>query len=599
VVNRTIHGKTAATVTINEHPAITLLTGSGGVGPVERAQTTAARLQSVINSDVSSVTLAIQPVDSKTWAILLQGGSLVLATAEEAATHKTTVVGLAKEWQAALGKFLTEPPIHPSQSSIVVPTGEDRSIRIGGAARPSDINVQISDAETVSASFNASTRLLTIKGNQPGRVSLVLQSTIDGPASAQVTVDVMNYAAHIAPSASVAVTGSPAPPEIVQRAFYTGLARAVNAQPGATVHLQRRPEFKWPIYEGHSTSYTIPIRVDGPHMLPVQAKTVVTLTNKEIPARRAATLLYSNDPEQVTGGQTLFSSRIYPDMPARLDYHHQNISNKALGFHVDLENQASHPVSVLVYAGVSLPGIDTIQVGRRAGAEFMHAVSDGTGLVLTIPPYSALPIVTQRLPSLNTVSGLMELHLVSGDAPVNVMVYTDENDPPDPITELASAVLGKSWYVAPPSPLEHHAKPEEDSAASVFRWPHIEQDAEYDIGGQWTYLRLGNKDQLKDATGTNGLDGNYGADYNFTLTVKNPGTLPRPVGLYFAPEAGTAAGCFRVDGGPIVEFDPTSPPEEPLIQRYNLGAGESKIVHIWTIPLNGSYYPASIVVHAL
>ena len=40
------------------------------------------------------------------------------------------------------------------------------------------------------------------------------------------------------------------------------------------------------------------------------------------------------------------------------------------------------------------------------------------------------------------------------------------------------------------------------------------------------------------------LDGNYGADYNFTVTLKNPGPLPRPVGIYFGPEAGTAAGCF-------------------------------------------------------
>jgi len=593
------NGKPVSIVTIDEQPALSFQTTSGGVSPAQRALVTSQRLQYVVNSPDSTVMVGAQPVDARNWVVTLQGGSLVQVTAEEAAAHKTTAAALARSWQASIQRLLTEIPIHPAQSQIVVPVGEDRSMRIGGSALASDIAVQISDAQSANASFDPSTRLLTIKGMAPGRVALVLRSDVNGPAAAQVTVDVMRYAAHVSSSSLVVMTGSPAPPELIQRAFYTALANAVDAEPDATVHLLKRPEFKWPLYEGHSTQITVPIKVDGPSLLPVVTKTVLTLKNQAVTTRKASTLLYSNDPEQVTGPQTLFSSRIYPDIPARLDYHHQNISNSALGFHVQLENTQAAPLSVLVYAGVSLPGVDTIQVGRRAGAAFMNAVNSGTGIVLTIPGYSVVPIVTQRLPSLNTVSGLLELHTVSGDGPVTVTVYTDDDDPPSPVSKLATAVIGESWYVAPPEALRPRPKPTSDSEVSVFRWPHLDLDAEYDVGGAWAYLRLGHKDQIKDATGLSALDGNYGADYNFTVTLKNPGELPRIVGFYFGPEAGTAAGCFRVDNGPMVEFDPTSPPDEPLIQKVTLAAGETRVVKIWTIPLNGSYYPASIMVHAL
>lgn len=592
-------GAPYATVTVDEQPAMMLQTPAGGVDPVQRAAVTAQRLQTVVDQPDATIDLAVQPVDANTWVVTIQGYSLVLVTAAEAKAHKTTAEALAISWQTTLQKLLTEAPIHPEQSEILVPVGENRTMRIGGAARASDIALEISDAEAASASFDPSTRTLTIKGNQPGQVALVLRSSIDGPAAAQVKVDVMNYAAQIAGSATVNITGSPAPPEVAERAFYMGLARAVSAEDGATVHLPTRPDFKWPLPEGHSTSITVPVRVDGPQLIPVSAKTVITLKNEHYELHKAATLLYSNDPEQVNGPQTLFAERIYPDIPVRLVYHHQNISNESLGFHVELENRQPAPMSVLIYAGVSLPGVDTIQVGRRAGAAFMNALSDGTGLVVSIPPYSAVPIVTQHLPSLSTVSGLLELHTVDGDGPVTVSIYTDDDDPPDPVSVLAANVIGESWSVAPPEALHERAKPTSDSSVAVFRWPHIDQDDEYDVGGSWTYLRLGNKDAIKDATGMSALDGNYGADYDFTLTLKNPGPIPRPVGLFFAPEAGTAAGCFRVDNGPIVEYDPTSPPDEPLLERYTLAPGETRVVKIWTIPLNGSYYPASIIVHAL
>jgi hypothetical protein len=40
-------------------------------------------------------------------------------------------------------------------------------------------------------------------------------------------------------------------------------------------------------------------------------------------------------------------------------------------------------------------------------------------------------------------------------------------------------------------------------------------------------------------------------------------------------------------------------PTEPQIARYTLAPGETRKVRLQTIPLNGSFYPASIVVHVL
>ena len=119
------------------------------------------------------------------------------------------------------------------------------------------------------------------------------------------------------------------------------------------------------------------------------------------------------------------------------------------------------------------------------------------------------------------------------------------------------------------------------------------------MNGRWAFIPLGDSDALHEQGGTQRLFGNYGADYDITLTLVNPTAQARTVGLYFAPGAGPAAAVFQVDNGPIQEYDPLGPPGEWELALEMLAAGGTRVIHLHTIPLNGSAYPAQIVARVL
>ena len=127
----------------------------------------------------------------------------------------------------------------------------------------------------------------------------------------------------------------------------------------------------------------------------------------------------------------------------------------------------------------------------------------------------------------------------------------------------------------------------------------ITLSGKYSVDKRWAFVRLGDKEALRDPSGKLTLYGNYGVDYQVNLTLTNPTPDAREVGVYFAPGAGPAAGVFQVDDGPILEYDPFEPPNERELERVTLAPGETRVTRLRTIPLNGSAYPAQFVAHAL
>ena len=105
---------------------------------------------------------------------------------------------------------------------------------------------------------------------------------------------------------------------------------------------------------------------------------------------------------------------------------------------------------------------------------------------------------------------------------------------------------------------------------------------------------------LKDATGKLTLWGNYGADYHLTLTLTNPTAQPPKPSPSSSPrKPARRPACSGLTAGRSRKSIPTPPPQEPQIAKYTLEPGETRTVQVETIPLNGSSYPASIIVHAL
>ena len=594
--------KTLASVTINGHPAATLRTFEAGLGPEERIALVVKRLQALVAAGLAGGEVSPHKADGKVWGVRARGGFLILALPAEAQAQGMSSETLARLWASAIARRLDEAPLALSDSGLTIPYGETRTVTVGGAVSPLQVAATDSDGHITQSVWASGRRTVTIRGVSPGRGSVVVSGA---GASVSLPVIVMKYAARIAPAVTVTVTGTPsAPVDLVTQAVYGGLARAVDAQPGAQLRLVTTPQVTAPLPVGGQMTVHVPLHITGPDLLPVEAGAEVTVVNQEIVQRPATALFYSNDPEQVKHGQTLFTGRLQPFRPVRLDYHHQNESGGMLVFHAELINGSDAPASVQIISGLSLPGADTVQVGRRAGAAFVKAMDGNQGLVLQIPPHARVPVVTQRFAAGLTVSGIVQMQQINGQGnAVTLRIAADDDQTAlaSPVGRVLLAALGGGG--APPLPdmptNYGQAVPLPPASATIFAAPQINVTANYAVGGRWAYVRIGHTDSLRDQTGKLKLFGNYGADYEVSLTLTNPTALPRIVGLFFAPEAGSAAGVFRVDGGPVLEFSPISPPAEPEIARYTLAPGETRAVRMQTIPLNGSSYPLSVIAHAL
>lgn len=599
-----VGGKTVAILTVNDKPAASLMATADGLTPDLRASVVADRLRALVNSGLQPGEVTAQKADPTTWAVTARKMLLLLVPHDEAAAHKMSSQALARSWADTLRRLLAEPALVVSSSGLTVPFGETRTLSVGGAALTTDITTQDADVQVAQTKFDPTRRSVTIRGLASGRSTVTIQAA---GASVSIPVVVMKYAAQVQTDVTVSVTGEPeAPADIVSQALYAGLGRAVNAEPNADLRLTTKPTVDKPLASGTFVTMKVPMRIAGPDLLPVETTMSVTVVNRPVPALPATALFYSNNPEQLKQEQSsLFLGRLQPNKPVRLDYHHQNMSGGTLVFHADLINASDGPAAVQVISGISLPAQDTIQVGRRAGASFLKALDNNVGMVLQLPPHARVPMVVQRLANGLTVSGIVQMQQINGAADsvsVQVAADSDQGRLGTPVGRVILAAMSGSRAASPlPDEPTDYGTGTRLPAFSpyVFSDPQLTLTDSYSVGGKWAFVRIGQKEALKDETGKFVLYGNYGADYEITLTLDNPTTQAKPVGIFFVPGAGLAAGVFRVDDGPIQEFDPIMLPTEPQLARFTLAPGETRKVRLQTIPLNGSFYPASIVVHAL
>jgi len=592
-----------ARVTVNDQPLATLRVASGGLTPAQRAVTIKDRLAGLVYAGLTPAQVALVPLGREGWEIQGQGARIILVSPRDGAALGQSARNLARLWAKTLKLRLAEPPLSLAQRQILLPFGATYTVAVGGAAGAEDITLSGGDSLISPAAYDPRSRRITLRGAQVGEARLLVKA--DG-AALPLTVSVRKYAALVQPRVTVRVTGRPfAPASLVQTAVYLGLKHALDAADGAQMRLLQSPRPTGSLRPGMSVTRRLPLRVAGPDLLPVEAAPLVTVVNQPLAPARAEAMFYSNNPEQVKQTQTLFTGPLSLFRPVRLDFHHQNETGLTLIFHADLVNASDQSASVHVMEGVATPEVDTVGIGRRAGAAFLQALDSGTGVVVDIPPHARVPLLVQRFAPLLTVSGIVQFQQIRGlDHTLSLSVVADKDrqalvSSPGHLAMTVADRDGSDARLvsAPAAPLATGSVRE--VSPYVFGAPRVLLSGAYAVGGQWAYLRLGHVESLKNAARTQTLWGNYGVSYFVTLRLTNPTTRARTVGLFFAPEAGLAAGVFQISGEPLLQFDPLPPPEEKELTRVRLNVGETRTVRLRTILLNGSAYPASLVVHAL
>ena len=590
-------------VTVNSKPVATFRTSAGGLNPAQRAFSAKARLSDMVRLGLSAADVSAVSHGRSGWVVVGRGMPLLTATLGEAAAQRQSAKHLASGWASGLKRGLAEPALTISDKLFTLPFGSTKILTIGGAAETSDISVSGGDSRLVAVSYEASARRLVVRGIGAGATELFVKT---GDTVLPISVAVRKYAAFVQPSVTVRVTGRPdAPASLVQNALYLGLKLALNATPGAQVRLLKTPRSLGLLRPGASLSRRVAVRVAGTDLLPVVASPLITVINQPLPPVPAVALYYSNNPEQVRESQKLFTAPLSPGRPIRLDYHHQNSSGRALIFHSDVVNAGEKAATVHLMQGVAQPEVDTVAVGQKAGAAFLKALDSETGLVIQVPPHSRVPLVVQAFVPKLTVSGILEVQQLSGPSgalSLSVAADDDRETLASSPVSLAQAIdrtgEGDARLVSAPAATLASGTVA-DTSPYVFGAPRVSIASAYAVGGQWAHVRLGNAESLRNAAGTQTLWGNYGVSYFITLRLTNPTASARNVTVQFAPEAGLAAGVFEVDGNVLQQFAPMPPPIEEEVTRVRLQPGEVQTVRVRTLLLNGSAYPASLVVHAL
>lgn len=624
-------------LTLRGERILTLKTPNGKLQPDERAEIAAKRLNEAIAA--GTATASAQQQESGRWAVLAGDTVLVIVTDSEADAQGLPAERVARIWAKRINGMLTQasvkqPPIKPApikqpsitleRGPIIVPIGKTRSIAIGGDAPMKSLSVEDDQSAVSNSELDAEARKIVVHGISLGTSRVTVKSD-DNSAQASVPVIVEQYAAQVAPTGEATVTGNPTSPQIVTQAVYQSVVRALSLEPNAQVTIGSGAQVKSPLPAGESLTQHVSVTATGPDMISVDTTVDVMVSNRSpssedaaapvtagassaepiVPQTNASTLLYSNNPERVPAAQELFRGKLKPNAAVRLDYHHQNISGGTLSFHTELWNSHDEAAAVLVTWGISNPAVDTFQVGRRAGAAFLRALSSSSGIVVTVPAHSRVPLVAQRMPDGLSVSGVVQMQQLAGPKSgleVHVAADNDAAVLSLPTTQAVLNIIGRDALLSPILDLPEASDIRLASAklsSDVYEEPRILLKGAYAVGGKWEHLRLGHADALKDPSGKLTLFGNYGATYEIELVLSNPMDKAKTVVVVFDPSAGYAAGVFRLPDGSIIDFDPIQSPTDRELTRVLLAPGELQTLKLTTLPLNGSFYPVTLVVHSL
>ena len=553
--------------------------------PASRADTVAERLRFGVGAGLGADSVRVDAALTPDFPSLILGGFPVLAasaseqkvgTKKKGAAERARAGALseAQEWARNLKAALKLPGLTASDNGKIVPLGESRTVKLGGAARG---QIALLDAaQSVQVLVNDQTGVVTFTGKRVGRETLTL---VREGATVKVTIAVEPYAAALSPAAPVTVTAPGIEPVITRNLARDAALRALSLTPGATVSLGE------PRAEAGHKAYRVPVVVTGADMLPVRETVRVPVETVRLPPFQAANLFYSNDPERVTQPGLLFASRLDAaganGGATRLLYHHQNMGQN-LWFSAELVNESDAICRVLVLGGDAGPERDTVWVGYQAGRAFVRDFADKRGVVVPVPPHSRVALQTARLPHGTTISGLMQLRVLSGPAPLVRIAALSYDDP----RRLSEAFVAAPWT---------------GNAEEAKLSPHVYLDpvqtlaARYEVGGRWAFVAIGRKPLTAALFPTKELQGNYGVSYNVAFTLENPTDAPAPARIVFEPSAGLAGGVFEVSGGQTVTIPQTNMPKETEIAAFMLAPGETKTVTVRTIPLSGSNYPATLI----
>lgn len=572
-------GNGTAYLVVNQIKAIDFLVSNGSMKPVERANVAADRLRSFAAKGLSLDYLGYKQTDNDA-RLLIDDQLLIIATRADARAHKVSPAELASTWIRNLKQALSVPPLSASPTSLLIPLGESRLMKINSLLTD-PVEAEISNADVISVDPNSTPGSLVVNGKSLGNATITLKCA---EYSVPISVTVKKYAAYFNPQQVTAiVTGCNAPASLVGRTARDAARRSINVGDGAAISTVQTLSNVTDLAPGKSTIVNIRIAATGSDYIPAQFDLPIKVENHILPVKEPSWIMYSNDPEQIKKYQTLFIGRLDTlEEGYRLLYHHQNMMGSQVGLVMEMLNSSDKPATMHLIEGISDPILDTITVGYKAGLEFMDNRRKMVGRIIEIPAQCRWVVLSQSVPATNTASGLVEMRQLSGDPLyIRIIAKPDFMRLAEDTPGIALAMNGINTESLR---LSDHLYPE----------PEMRIDTVYKIGGAWNFVRIG-KNAIKHATQDKLLYGNYGVTYHINAKLENPSDTPQKIEVAYEATAGPSSGIFYIDGQ-IYTIKLLKPPLDKTIVTVTVPARQTKALSIQTMPLSGSAYPSTLII---
>lgn len=563
----------AASLLINGRNAVKFLASNGSLSPLARAKITNDRLAALVASKLDPATLSVK--GDKYSARIYAGNQLIcIATSRDAKLNRTTPMSLANTWASGIRNLLLMPPVVMDPSEITIPIGENRQVDVGGAA-VGRIYAKIDNTEVATVIPEPAGRCLTISAKTLGKA--LIEVSCEGER-ATLVVYVKKYAGKL-PGVSVGqVTGNPCPASLVCYCARQTVAQGAVLEPSARLEVGAADCPNQALGQGKNRQIKVDVRIVGPDYITVRARANAEVRNVTLPREEPVQLFYSNNPESITGYQSLFAGKLELDRPTRVLYHHQNAMSKRVHLIVELVNPNDTPAKVRVFRGIAAPSTNTVTVGHFAGCDFMKDCASNISVLEAIPPQSRLVLVSDMLANKDTSSGILQVNQMEGDS-AYVRITAAE-----PMVDNVSR-----GTIARASDARNYRLSDQ-----IYPSPTKNMDVEYVVGSRWAFIPIG-KHALDDSSQQKKLYGNYGVTYNITVRISNPTGETKKIMFVFDPTAGPASGVFTIDGKlALVKY--AQPPKEITLTTIMLAPGESRTCRVVTVPLAGSNYPATLIV---
>jgi hypothetical protein len=517
--------------------------------------------------------------------VLANGEVVITALEAEARAHGKSTAALAQEWAQNLRRAINLPPIQFGKDTVRLPVGGREDVQLLGADAQS-AKLEIADGAIAAASRSAG--VIAITGRALGSTTVTLASP---RARRTLTVSVLPSAAALPATLSATVVGNPASAETVKGAVEAAVWAGTQGQPNAQYNVEL------PNTESLAAerSVTVPVRVraSAPDAFPVEGTVSVTVRNMPLGHKAEAELWYCNDPENVARPEPLFAAKLQNTSPARLLYHHMNVSSGGLFIEIHAVNLSDRPARLLIIPGDAVPHKNPVFAGIEAADMFLRNWLTYSGEVITIPPKSSAPIALRRVAPQETMSGLAYLRLLDG-GPSDLLVRADAVRPYQGDGRLAAALNSPApWRQLGVRPV---AGANDIVAFSdhVYPWPFRTEQVNYQVGGRLGFVRIGQR-PIPNNLQERALEGNFGVIYTVEARLENPTQDSREIEIVFEASAGYSGALFVLNNR-VIRTPLLQPKHEHQILKVRLEPGAVREYRLMTIPLSGSSYPSTITI---